>query len=75
MTRSASKSCGGWSERPLPEDVRVVDFGIRGFDLTLALLEDDDVVILVDAAPRGGAPGTLYVIEPESGRSSEPGRR
>jgi hydrogenase maturation protease len=53
------------SERPLPEGVRVVDFGIRGFDLTLALLEDDEVVILVDAAPRGGAPGTLYLIEPE----------
>ncbi len=26
--------------RPLPEGVRVVDFGIRGFDLTFALLDD-----------------------------------
>uniref|UniRef100_Q01S87 Hydrogenase maturation protease n=1 Tax=Solibacter usitatus (strain Ellin6076) TaxID=234267 RepID=Q01S87_SOLUE len=48
-----------------PEDVRVVDFGIRGFDLTFALLEGYDTVILVDATPRGGAPGTLYTIEPE----------
>jgi hydrogenase maturation protease len=52
--------------RPLPEGVRVVDFGIRGFDLTLALLDDTtDAFILVDAVPRGEPPGTLYVIEPE----------
>jgi hydrogenase maturation protease len=51
--------------RPLPAGVRVVDFGIRGFDLTFALLEEDDVVILVDAAPRGEPPGTLSVLEPE----------
>ena len=52
-------------ENHWPENVRVVDFGIRGFDLTMALLEDLDLVILVDAAPRGGPAGTLYVIEPE----------
>jgi hydrogenase maturation protease len=52
--------------RSLPEGVRVVDFGIRGFDLALALLDDAiDAAILVDAAPRGEPPGTLYVIEPE----------
>ncbi len=50
---------------PLPEGVRVTDFGIRGLDLTYALLEDYDAAILVDAAPRGGRPGTLYVIECE----------
>lgn len=46
-------------------EVRVVDFGIRGFDLLYALLDDWEQVIFVDAAPRGGPPGTLYVIEPE----------
>jgi hydrogenase maturation protease len=52
--------------RSLAPDVRVVDFGIRGLDLTFALLDDAyDAVILVDAVPRGGPPGTLYVIEPE----------
>jgi hydrogenase maturation protease len=51
--------------RPLPEGVRVVDFGIRGLDLTYALLEDYAAVILVDAVARGGRPGTLYVLEPE----------
>ena len=44
----------------------MIDFGIRGFDLTYALLDDYDAAILVDAAPRGGPPGTLYVIEPDS---------
>src|SRR5271165_3610783 len=53
------------SGRPLPEGVRVVDFGIRGLDLAYALLDPYDAVILVDAVPRGGQPGTLYVLEPE----------
>ncbi len=52
--------------RPLPPNVRVNDFGIRGFDLAYALMDaKDDVVILVDALPRGGTPGTLYTIEPD----------
>ncbi|HEY2019433.1 MAG TPA: hydrogenase maturation protease [Bryobacteraceae bacterium] len=51
--------------RTWPDNVRVVDFGIRGFDLTFALLENYDAVILLDATPRGGAPGTLYTIEPD----------
>jgi hydrogenase maturation protease len=54
-----------FAQRPLPEGVRVVDFGIRGLDLTYALLDPYDAVILVDAIPRGGEPGTLYVLEPE----------
>jgi hydrogenase maturation protease len=49
----------------LPEGVRVVDFGIRGLDLTYALLDGYEAVVLVDATPRGGRPGTLYVIEPD----------
>jgi hydrogenase maturation protease len=44
--------------------VDVVDFGIRGMDLAYALV-DYDVVVFLDAAPRGGAPGTLYLIEPD----------
>ncbi|HKY43639.1 MAG TPA: hydrogenase maturation protease [Pyrinomonadaceae bacterium] len=51
------------SQRELPPETLVVDFGIRGFDLAYALLEDFELSILVDATPRGGAPGTLYVIE------------
>jgi hydrogenase maturation protease len=51
--------------RASPDGVRIVDFGIRGFDLVYALLEEYDVTILVDATPRGDEPGTLYVIEPD----------
>ncbi len=58
--------------RPMPDVVRVTDFGIRGLDLTYALLEEWDMVILVDAAPRGHEPGTLYVIEPMPEAQSDP---
>jgi hydrogenase maturation protease len=51
--------------RALPEEARVVDFGIRGFDLVYALLDGYAVTIFIDAAPRGGEPGTLYTIEPD----------
>jgi len=51
--------------RPQPDGVRVVDFGIRGLDLVYALLDDNAAVILIDAAARGGEPGTLYVIAPD----------
>ncbi len=48
-----------------PQGARVVDFGIRGYDLAYALTSGYDAAILVDAAPRGGEPGTLYLIEPD----------
>lgn len=51
--------------RPFPPGVRVVDFGIRALDLTYALVDGCDSAILVDAVPKGGRPGTIYVIEPE----------
>jgi hydrogenase maturation protease len=44
--------------------VDVADFGIRGMDLAYALA-DYDVVVFLDATPRGQVPGTLYVIEPD----------
>jgi hydrogenase maturation protease len=53
------------ADRKLPEAVRVTDFGIRGFDLAYALQDGYETTILVDACPRGDAPGTLYVIEPD----------
>jgi hydrogenase maturation protease len=51
----------------LPEWVRVGDFGIRGVHLAYELLEGYETAILVDASPRGEAPGTVYVIEPDMG--------
>jgi hydrogenase maturation protease len=53
------------ARRELPPGARVVDFGIRGFDLAHALLEPHAAVILVDATPRDNPPGTLYVLELE----------
>ena len=50
--------------RPQREGVRVVDFGIRGFDLAYALQDGYDATILVDAYPHGQLPGTVSVIEP-----------
>jgi hydrogenase maturation protease len=52
------------SARPLPVGVSAVDFGIRGFDLAFALLHPWHAVIIVDALPRGGPPGTLYTLQP-----------
>ena len=59
------------ARRQLPDEVWVVDFGIRGLDLTYALLDGYETVLLVDAVPRGGPPGTLYILEPE--RDTTPG--
>jgi hydrogenase maturation protease len=53
------------AERDLPAGVRVADFGIRGFDLAYALQDAYETTILIDAYPRGDAPGTLYVVEPD----------
>ncbi len=53
------------AERELPRGVQVADFGIRGMDLAYAIQDGYDAVVLLDAAPRGQAPGTLYVIEPD----------
>ena len=51
----------------------VKDFGIRGFDLAYALQDGYETTILVDACPHGGAPGTLYVIEPDLKALDDPG--
>ena len=51
--------------RTLRPGVTIRDFGIRGFDLAFNLVDGADLTILVDATARGGAPGTLYTIEPD----------
>jgi hydrogenase maturation protease len=53
----------------LPDGVRVADFGIRSYDLAYALTSGCDTAILVDAAPRGGPPGSLYLIDADIGHS------
>ena len=53
------------AKEDLPEGVVVADFGIKGVHLAYELLEGYDTVIIVDAAPCGGKPGDLYLIEPK----------
>jgi hydrogenase maturation protease len=60
------------SSRKLPQNVRVSDFGIRGFDLAYSLQDGYETTILVDACPHGEAPGTLYVIEPDLKMLNDP---
>lgn len=43
--------------------VRVVDYGIRGVHLAYDLLDGCEALVLVDAIPNRGAPGTLHVFE------------
>lgn len=52
--------------RPLlPAAVEACDFGTHGIALVQALHARYDVLVLLDACVRGGAPGTVYVIQPE----------
>jgi hydrogenase maturation protease len=56
----------------LPAGVEVADFGIRGVHLAYQLLDGYDTLVLVDAAPRGEAPGTLSLIEADPAPRAEP---
>ena len=53
------------AEHPVPDGVEIRDFGIRGVHLVYDLLNGCDLFILVDAAARGEAPGTVSVVEVE----------
>ena len=67
-----SELAGMLRSRPPEPGVEIRDFGIRGLDLAFTLLEDWALAILLDATPRGGSPGTLYVLQPESSTSDAP---
>ena len=43
--------------------VQLVDYGIRGMHLAYDLLDGCDALVLVDAIPNNGAPGTVHVFE------------
>jgi hydrogenase maturation protease len=53
----------GVPEHIAGRDVRVVDYGIRGMHLAYDLLDGYDALVLVDAIPSQGSPGTLHVFE------------
>jgi hydrogenase maturation protease len=43
--------------------VELVDYGIRGMHLAYDLLDGCEALILIDAIPSRGAPGTVHVFE------------
>jgi hydrogenase maturation protease len=51
------------SGEPMPDGVRVVDYGIRGMHLAYDLLDGVGALVLVDALPGEGPAGTLTVLE------------
>ncbi|MDX6368024.1 MAG: hydrogenase maturation protease [Nocardioidaceae bacterium] len=51
------------SGEPIPDGVRVVDYGIRGMHLAYDLLDGVGALVLVDALPGEGPAGTLTVLE------------
>lgn len=61
------------SAHELPVHVEAVDFGVRGVHLAYQLLDGYDTLVLADATARGGAPGTLYLIEADEAGSVQPG--
>ena len=50
-------------EMALPENVRLVDYGIRGMHLAYDLLDGYAALVLVDALPGTGSPGDIVVLE------------
>ncbi len=49
--------------RPIPDGVRVVDYGIRGVHLAFDLSDAVTTLILVDTVPDAGGPGSVVVLE------------
>src|SRR5207253_4292029 len=58
-------AAGRLADRALPDGVDVRDFGIRGMDLAYALQDPYEVVVFLDAAPRGERAGAVSLIGPE----------
>jgi hydrogenase maturation protease len=54
------------------EGVRATDYGIGGMHLAYDLLEDWNALVLVDAIPNRGSPGTVHVFEADHGSPDAP---
>jgi hydrogenase maturation protease len=63
---------GAPEQPPLPEPVRLVDYGIRGLHLSYDLLAGYSALIIVDAMPGLGRPGEIRVmaVDPDDVRDS-----
>jgi hydrogenase maturation protease len=51
------------TERELPPEVAVFDFGTGGLDLAYEVMRGYDALVLIDISRQGGRAGTLYVME------------
>ncbi|WCB95118.1 Hydrogenase 2 maturation protease [Baekduia alba] len=58
--------------RGVPDGVTVMDFGTGGLDLAYEIMRGYDALVLLDASRQGGAPGTLYVLEPDMEELGKP---
>ncbi|HEX3565565.1 MAG TPA: hydrogenase maturation protease [Acidimicrobiales bacterium] len=59
------------SRLPVPDCVRVEDYGIRGVHLAYELCNGYDALVLIDAMPMGDEPpGTVVILEPDAPPSS-----
>lgn len=59
VAQALTRSC------TLPDGVSVFEAGIAGIPLVQELMSGYDALIIADAVDRSGAPGTVYVIEPD----------
>ncbi|MDX8034932.1 hydrogenase maturation protease [Lentzea sp. BCCO 10_0856] len=58
---------------PLPEWVRIADYGVRGLHLAYDLAGlDHELTILVDATVRGDEAGTVHVVELDTSITATP---
>jgi hydrogenase maturation protease len=55
----------------LPENVKLVDYGIRGMDLAFEMINDYDLVLLVDTIRLGAPAGAVFVLEPRAGAGDD----
>src|ERR1700758_4050742 len=55
--------CGRVNGAEASAGLRATDYGIGGMHLAYDLLEDWDALVLVDAIPDRGSPGTVHVFE------------
>ncbi len=59
----AADRAAGADQGALPQGVRVADYGIRGMHLAYDLLDGVDALVLVDALPGEGEPGSITVLQ------------
>lgn len=52
--------------KPAVDGVEFFESGIAGISLVQKLMDGFDALIIIDALDRGGAPGQIYVLEPDA---------